>query len=808
MQIGALELIASQLPFEHATQAVPAALQSGVFALIALQSAFEHATHAPAPLQMGVAAFCATQFALLHASQAPVAVLQMSLAASPLQSALSAAALPPAVHASQVPAGLLVQIGVVELSALQLASEHATHAVPAASQSGVFALSAMQFAFEHASQAPAPVQMGVDELCAKQLALLHAWQAPVVRVQISLAANPLQSVLSAAALPPAVHVSQLPVGPFVPPEQIGASTFSAWQLVSEHATHPVPAASQIGVFALAAAQFAFEHASHVPVGGFEQIGVLVLIASQAAFEQATHAVPAASQSGVLVLIAWQFEFVHASQVPDAPPAQIGVAELSASQAAFEQATHAVPAASQSGAFGLIAAQFAFEHASQTPAPLQTGVDELCAKQLALLHASQAPVVVLQMSLAASPWQSVLSAAALPPAVHASQVPVGALVQIGVAALAALQLASEHATHAVPAALQSGKFALIAAQFAFEHASQAPAPVQRGVAELCAKQLALLHPSQAPEARLQISLATSPLQSTLSADALPPAVHASQVPVGALEQIGALVFTALQLASEQATHPVPAASQIGALPFSAAQFGFVHASQVLLGPQSGVLALWSVLQLALLHATQAPELRLQMSPVTSELQSASSANVLPPAVHPSQVPVGPLAPPEQIGVFALLAAQLTSEHASQCPFEALQTGVLPVQLDAPEVVHGTHVSLVLQTGSAGLVQADTSEAVQPTHFPAFESAVRSHTFGEHCVSLEQATQVSLPLQIGVLPLQFAFVVHWTQTPVPVLQTGVAPPHCAFVVHPPQTWVVVLQTGKETVQSLVSRQPTQL
>ena len=89
---------------------------------------------------------------------------------------------------------------------------------------------------------------------------------------------------------------------------------------------------------------------------------------------------------------------------------------------------------------------------------------------------------------------------------------------------------------------------------------------------------------------------------------------------------------------------------------------------------------------------------------------------------------------------------------------------------------------------------------------------------HCESLVQPPHVLVVvLQIGVAPLQFAFVRHPTQVVVAVSQIGVAPVHFVALVpehrphapegrhagraagqlasdtHGPQVFVVVLQTG---------------
>jgi hypothetical protein len=63
---------------------------------------------------------------------------------------------------------------------------------------------------------------------------------------------------------------------------------------------------------------------------------------------------------------------------------------------------------------------------------------------------------------------------------------------------------------------------------------------------------------------------------------------------------------------------------------------------------------------------------------------------------------------------------------------------------------------------------------------------------HWASLAHPWQVFVtPLHTGVVPLQFAFVVHRTHVPVVVRHTGVAPPHAvAFELehwpHAPEGW----------------------
>ena len=141
----------------------------------------------------------------------------------------------------------------------------------------------------------------------------------------------------------------------------------------------------------------------------------------------------------------------------------------------------------------------------------------------------------------------------------------------------------------------------------------------------------------------------------------------------------------------------------------------------------------------------------------------------------------------------------------------QTGVLPLQLAF--VRHPTHVADVTSQRGFAPVQADEFVAEHCPHAPLDRQA---GVAPPHCESLVQPVQ-ALFVQIGVAPLQFAFVKQPTQVAVAVSQTGVAPVHLVpfvpeqrphapedrhagndagqFVsdVHGPQVLVVVLQTG---------------
>jgi hypothetical protein len=110
----------------------------------------------------------------------------------------------------------------------------------------------------------------------------------------------------------------------------------------------------------------------------------------------------------------------------------------------------------------------------------------------------------------------------------------------------------------------------------------------------------------------------------------------------------------------------------------------------------------------------------------------------------------------------------------------QTGVTPEQLVL--VRHCTH-----------LLVAVLQRAVEPAHWVLFEVvhwtqaplAAQAERAGSlrapHSLSPAQAWHLLLVPHRGVVPLQLAAEVHWTQVFVAVSHTGVAPPQDALEVH---------------------------
>jgi hypothetical protein len=110
----------------------------------------------------------------------------------------------------------------------------------------------------------------------------------------------------------------------------------------------------------------------------------------------------------------------------------------------------------------------------------------------------------------------------------------------------------------------------------------------------------------------------------------------------------------------------------------------------------------------------------------------------------------------------------------------QTGVAPEQLVL--VRHCTHLLVTVLHKAVAPAHWALFEAVHWTQAPLAAHAERAGSLrAPHSLSPAQAWHLLLLPHRGVVPLQLAAEVHWTQVFVAVSHTGVAPPQDALEVH---------------------------
>lgn len=136
------------------------------------------------------------------------------------------------------------------------------------------------------------------------------------------------------------------------------------------------------------------------------------------------------------------------------------------------------------------------------------------------------------------------------------------------------------------------------------------------------------------------------------------------------------------------------------------------------------------------------------------------------------------------------------------------------------MHWTQVVASLQNGCAGFLQSEltaqeeqrpcwlhtgavSGQSVLARHCThSADLTLHSGAFCVHCALLVQPERQrsSWRSQIGVVPPQLAFDVHWTHSPLGV-QIGELTPQSVLVMHETHMRVVVLQSGRCDGQSLL-------
>jgi hypothetical protein len=242
----------------------------------------------------------------------------------------------------------------------------------------------------------------------------------------------------------------------------------------------------------------------------------------------------------------------------------------------------------------------------------------------------------------------------------------------------------------------------------------------------------------------------------------------------------------------------------------------------------VLHIWSAVQLLVIVQPHSPLLTTHTG--VAEPATHAVASVAEHCVH------SPASGPEvwQAGVGAAQSASLVQgPHVSVV---VLQIGDMPEQSEL--IKQPTHASLAgLHMGVGSLQSLFDKQATQaPASGPEVAQSGVSGKPAQSVFEVHGPQTLVVRLQMGVVPEQFALLVHPTQVPVASSHAGVGPvhcvvsvdehsvhspssgplswqagfgtEHCALLVHPPHWLVVVSQMGATTGQLVSLRQPQTL